>query len=703
MISSAPKTEFDKYSQLPPSTPTAPEKSPKESPRKSPGKPQGESLDEFCLAYGRYDARRGLSQLRPKEDSATGRFFANLLERCRNRPEPTLPDLPSWPARSMNDTALPRCLIVLGSPGLGRIHQILDAFPHVLHLLIIDDGEITHSGLSPNEQQSIEERLDQRAPSIPLGEKSSPMRTTQEIYAGGNQAQPAAETPTSNPLPDDPMEHALQTGASITCVIGNSDQAQASIAQFITTVDALFLECAWFLCQHQGFLPRLASDLPEFLQQFVARNQAGFLEDEEFMLNNFTEKINLPEPWSIALNKPSPRKNTWICLIGNGPSLTEEVVNQISNLRDQMILVSCGSTLWTLLHLGITPDFHVEVERLDAYKNLHQLPNPNLPGQPKPILLSTTTSLHLPHFSRRVHFFRDTADSRFLGLGSELKFQGAGPLAVNGAFATFMVMGFHRFLLVGNDFGTRDATYPHAANSIYITDPENIKVNVLNVAAASTSSNFGGTLRSMTAYQHGRNQLSAHLKSGDDLTMFNATDGAHLEGTIPILLDEFAPDGNIYQKEHDIDAVLAQTIDSFEFLKSLNLDALQCSLPALEHCVQEFRSIIEQAKATQASFQATFFAVHVKRIRWISEQENQQRFATIINSVFSSLRIAWIYLLYLEWSRPDDDTTLQQFKDSIFEQLLAHLEEIEQRLNPASVRCLTTIQNLVGSIEPGTD
>jgi len=52
-----------------------------------------------------------------------------------------------------------------------------------------------------------------------------------------------------------------------------------------------------------------------------------------------------------------------VFILGNGPSL-DQGIELIKEVREQVLLISCGSTINTLSKLGVTPDIHVDIERM---------------------------------------------------------------------------------------------------------------------------------------------------------------------------------------------------------------------------------------------------------------------------------------------------------------------------------------------------
>ena len=55
--------------------------------------------------------------------------------------------------------------------------------------------------------------------------------------------------------------------------------------------------------------------------------------------------------------------NIPVFILGNGPSL-DQGIELLKEVRDQVLLICCGSTINTLKKLGVTPDIHVDIERL---------------------------------------------------------------------------------------------------------------------------------------------------------------------------------------------------------------------------------------------------------------------------------------------------------------------------------------------------
>ena len=57
------------------------------------------------------------------------------------------------------------------------------------------------------------------------------------------------------------------------------------------------------------------------------------------------------------------------CVVGNGASL-DSLLPFIKENADKMIIFSCGTALKPLKNVGIEPDFHIEIERIDYLKDV---------------------------------------------------------------------------------------------------------------------------------------------------------------------------------------------------------------------------------------------------------------------------------------------------------------------------------------------
>ena len=102
-------------------------------------------------------------------------------------------------------------------------------------------------------------------------------------------------------------------------------------------------------------------------QSSYARQASGWGFFDDALIGIAQGMRSLPNMTLCVMNseKKLPRwqQDIPVFILGNGPSL-DDGVELLKEVRDQVILISCGSTINTLRRMGIKPDFQVDVERM---------------------------------------------------------------------------------------------------------------------------------------------------------------------------------------------------------------------------------------------------------------------------------------------------------------------------------------------------
>ncbi|WP_394182557.1 6-hydroxymethylpterin diphosphokinase MptE-like protein [Marinomonas posidonica] len=255
---------------------------------------------------------------------------------------------------------------------------------------------------------------------------------------------------------------------------------------------------------------------------------------------HFQGRENLPK-WLI---------NTPVFILGNGPSL-DQGIELVKEVRDQVLVICCGSTINTLKKLGVTPDIHVDIERLkqtvDKFLFLDQdyldkiwglsvdVMHPGLfdcfkrsgmglkPGE-------AITSLILNQ--ARAH----GDDKEYVQLNY------CNPVVANLALSYVHLFGFNNVYFLGVDNGFKDKTSHHSVHSGYYKDGKESGFQTFEEAKlVEREGNFGGTIYATGMMDTSRVQLESlirQLNQRRNFASFNLSDGAKIEGVTPLPLED---------------------------------------------------------------------------------------------------------------------------------------------------------------------
>ncbi|GAB6054450.1 DUF115 domain-containing protein [Magnetospira thiophila] len=263
----------------------------------------------------------------------------------------------------------------------------------------------------------------------------------------------------------------------------------------------------------------------------------GYFEDEQLMMTNTAKNFaRFPHriiPWEPRLHQQTP-----ILVVGSGPSLDKDIT-QIARLREQALIVSCGTALGILLKNGIRPDFHIEnentyplVKNLIKFKEKYGLQD---------IILLGSTSIHpeaTAQFDEVWFYYRSGLSCDQLLNPGHRSLIAAGPLVANAGFAAATALGFRRVYLFGVDCGRRPDAQHHSKDAVYLEDDYDNWLAGSSLKSLESSfdrvveGNFGGKIISSWKLEYSRTQFS-RIPGLKDLDVFNCSDGAAISGARP--------------------------------------------------------------------------------------------------------------------------------------------------------------------------
>ncbi len=236
-------------------------------------------------------------------------------------------------------------------------------------------------------------------------------------------------------------------------------------------------------------------------------------------------------------------------VVGNGPSL-DEAREFIESNQGNCIVFACGTALNSLLKMGITPDFHVLVER--PYRNYQALEKIATREEYKKLNLLSINTLYpdsndLYKWSGLALKGNEAATDflqiyNYLKNGQILKeITFCNPLVANTGLAFAIHFGFQEIYLCGVDNGNSICGKHHSEVSLY---DKNDKSEIHFHPQGSDGSQLQGNLESVVdsnpTYRVSNKQLEELLRV-HPRTVYNVGSGAKIKGAMPtdpeLLLD----------------------------------------------------------------------------------------------------------------------------------------------------------------------
>lgn len=260
---------------------------------------------------------------------------------------------------------------------------------------------------------------------------------------------------------------------------------------------------------------------------YVVLAGLGFFEDEVLMTRNAAGNLAGGDVDMLCAYH-SPKEEP-VFIVGSGPSLEQDLDFVVAH-ADRAMIFSVGTALRILLERGLRPDFHCELENNTFNVELMQATAAEFDLSGINLIASVSVQPGMVElFDRACLFFRENVSSSKIFAGDLQILQPAGPTVANTALISGIRMGFREFYLFGVDMGSRDATNFHAKGSVYSLG----KFPDMTKAKDRFAASLGGEVSGELVFNWSRLTLESVIRVHQDLTVYNCSDGARIQGAIP--------------------------------------------------------------------------------------------------------------------------------------------------------------------------
>jgi len=263
-----------------------------------------------------------------------------------------------------------------------------------------------------------------------------------------------------------------------------------------------------------------SSKIEEAKKEFYLANISnkrgwGSFEDESVGFQNHLKNINK----NIPILTNTQKQNIPICIIANGASLQNDI-EWLKNNQNNMILVSVGTSIQPLQMAGIKSDFHIEIERM---AKLVEILRPSLEKFDGYFVgASVINSQHFKIAKNPLMFVRDASSTTGI---SNFFLTHCSPMVGNTGFS----FGCHfsdEIYMVGFDVGFKKGSRMHSKNSFY--DDKDDKIEGYPIKG-----NFSKDIYSNDLLNLSRQNLEVTISHLKPKKVYNLSDGAYIDGTIP--------------------------------------------------------------------------------------------------------------------------------------------------------------------------
>lgn len=255
--------------------------------------------------------------------------------------------------------------------------------------------------------------------------------------------------------------------------------------------------------------------------------------------------------------------DTPVFIVGNGPSLDSDI-EKIKEVRDEVIVISCGTTLKALWANGIQPDFHAEVEQ---HKNFYNIVNSlNDPDYLKGITLLGGAWIYPEAsklFKNVLTLFKEGegATQALLRYCQDLEVEkviNSFPTVANFAVSFCCQIGFRNIYLFGIDLGFIDIEAHHSKSSIFYNNRSGgalYSPKEQGWHAFPVKGNFQRIVLSKFDFHMSAKILEKTIKRFPEVDFYNCSNGIKIEGTYPLHSDMLLINSSSNEKNIIIKAI----------------------------------------------------------------------------------------------------------------------------------------------------
>ncbi|WP_347330267.1 motility associated factor glycosyltransferase family protein [Marinimicrobium locisalis] len=297
------------------------------------------------------------------------------------------------------------------------------------------------------------------------------------------------------------------------------------------------------------------SESTRLLLKQLSRSLAvqGYFDDERVGLAHTINNVKNNIPCLTQHSKISGKKEPLPAfVIGNGPSL-DAAESFLRENKDKAILISCGTTLGSLAHMGITPDFHIEQERLLMISEF--LSSSTTEEFRKDIRLVGLNTVHpevFRLFDQKVMFMKpndlgSTYSQKLIKRGhSVVQLPNCNPTVTNAGAALAIALGFKEVYLVGVDYGSPDTQSHHSKRSTYYRFKkqynETLSKTLHSQSNTPVQGNFGGEVLTSRTLNLSRVNMEELIEKSPGHHFYNTSNGALIHGATPLRYNDASID-----------------------------------------------------------------------------------------------------------------------------------------------------------------
>jgi len=374
------------------------------------------------------------------------------------------------------------------------------------------------------------------------------------------------------------IEHCFSNGGAFTIRIGGNANQYINGLNEVLTNQGFFNVARFFNYRH--YRSEMTDKTFQTVYELAYRLSSGwgFFEDEIISIIHTLSNAKEQFPYILGKNFfDNKLKDKPVFIVGNGPSL-DDSIEFIKENANNVVVLSCGTALKPVLDAGITPDFHIEMERsAELYKWVDAVGHKEKLKQINVIALNTVYTKILKLF-KNAYLLAKPKDG-----GTDFLYQyidkdrfppvdGCNPTVSNAAVSAAIYLGFKNLYLFGVDLGFIDEEHHHSKSSIYYQKGSHAERKEMK-GDMTVKGNFTEEVFTTQHFDNSRSSIEILLEKNPDVNCYNCSNGAYIQLTKPLQIEEISDLILIDEKERLLTNLLRDSF-SYEEFKQLNLNTL---------------------------------------------------------------------------------------------------------------------------------
>jgi len=361
----------------------------------------------------------------------------------------------------------------------------------------------------------------------------------------------------------------------------------------------------------------------------------GFCEDEIIGISHTLTNISKNKGHILIDNAQPSEHRPPVFIIGNGPSLSDDIDYLKAN-QHHAIIISSGTSLKPLLDNGICPDMHVEQERPKAiYQWVKRIGHEATLKTIPLICLNTVypgilSLFKQPYIAMKsgdagAGFIHDYISDKY----TNLLF--CNPTVTNASTAIAVNMGFTELYLFGLDYGFKSKESHHAKGSAY----DEVKSFTLE-NELSVPDNEGGQINTTRIFDFSRGVLEMLLGEYAQVKCVNVSNGAYIQHTQYCPSEKLPAFLPIKDKQKVVEATLAQSFNDDYFISQDLLAEFEAIYPTFKHYIFLLCNCLDDVETKAQLTEA--FALQYKFVNDLQTGDDKTLFHQCFNGTLNYLQ-----------------------------------------------------------------